>query len=198
MSIFSFEYLPTINTARLTLREMKLNDSTDMYEYARLSEVTRFLLWREHPDEAYTKACLKRIRRHYRSFSYYDWAIVYNGTGPDDALSTYRGRMIGTCGFASIDDENRVGELGYVLNPALRGNGMIVEAAKAVMSYGFNELGLNRIEAKYIIGNTASRRVMEKLGMKYEGTLRSAMLIKGMYRDIGVCSILKDDFKLSD
>lgn len=196
MSIFTFEYLPTMKTTRLTLREMKMRDSADMYEYSRLGEVTQFLLWREHPNEAYTKACLKRIRRHYRDFSYYDWAIIYNGTGHDDALDSYRGRMIGTCGFASIDEENRVGELGYVLNPGLRGNNIIVEAAMAVMSYGFNELGLNRIEAKYIIGNAASRRVMDKLGMKYEGTMRSSMLIKGLYRDIGLCAILKSEFKI--
>ena len=184
-----------MNTSRLTLREMKITDCDDMYEYSRLGEVTKFLLWREHPDVAYTRRLLKHIRRSYREFSNYDWAIIYNGTGADDPLGKYRGRMIGTCGFASIDDENRVGELGYVLNPALRGNGIAAEAARAVMNYGFCELGLNRIEAKYIIGNDASLRVMEKLGMKYEGTMRSSMLIKGVFRDIGVCAILKDEFK---
>lgn len=194
MGIFSIEYLPTMTTSRLTLREMKLTDSSDMYEYAKRSEVTRFLLWREHPNEAYTKNILKRIRMHYRSNSYYDWAIIYNGSENDDVtLADYRGHMIGTCGFASVDTENNVGELGYVLHPIFWGNSIIVEAAKRVIDYGFNELGLNRIEARYIIGNTASRRVMEKLGMKFEGTLRSSMLIKGMYRDIGICSILKTD-----
>ena len=195
MGIFSFQYLPTINTSRLTLREMKISDYADMYEYSKLSEVTRYLLWREHPDEAYTKAYLKRVRKHYRDFSYYDWAIIYNGTGYHDPLVKYSGRLVGTCGFSSIDEENHVGELGYVLNPALHGNEVALEAARAVMDFGFNELGLNRIEAKYIIGNTASRRVMDKLGMKYEGTMRSAMLIKGIYRDIGICAILKNEFK---
>jgi ribosomal-protein-alanine N-acetyltransferase len=103
--------------------------------------------------------------------------------------------MVGTCGFAAIDNENNVGELGYVLNPKLWGLGIAVEAGQAIIGFGFNELGLNRIEAKYIVGNTASRRVMEKLGMKYEGTMRSSMLIKGIYRDIGICSILKSEVR---
>ena len=192
MNFFSFEYLPTINTKRLTLREMKTSDCHDMYEYSSQGEVTRFLLWREHLNEAYTKSFLKRVRKHYRNYSYYDWAIIYNGSeDDDDVLKAYRGRMVGTCGFASIDNENNVGELGYVLNPKLWGHGIAVEAGQAIIRFGFDELGLNRIEAKYIIGNTASRRVMEKLGMTYEGTLRSSMLIKGTYRDIGICSILR-------
>lgn len=196
MGFFSFEYLPTINTKRLTLREMKTSDSRDMYEYSRQGEVTRYLLWREHPDEAYTRSFLKRVRKHYRSYSYYDWAIIYNGSeDDDDELRSYRGRMVGTCGFAAIDNENNVGELGYVLNPKLWGLGIAVEAGQAIIGFGFNELGLNRIEAKYIVGNTASRRVMEKLGMKYEGTMRSSMLIKGIYRDIGICSILKSEVR---
>ena len=194
MKLFSFEYLPILETPRLTLREIKPKDSVDMFEYAQLNEVTRYLLWREHSDEDQTRRCIKRMRQWYRNSEYYDWAIIYKGSEDDDEIMrSYRGRMIGTCGFASVDNENKVGEIGYVLNPKLRGKEIIVEAARAVMDFGFDELCLNRIEAKYIIGNSASRRVMEKLGMQYEGTMRSYMLIKGMYRDIGMCAILRSD-----
>ncbi|MBR3862967.1 MAG: GNAT family N-acetyltransferase, partial [Clostridia bacterium] len=54
-------------------------------------------------------------------------------------------------------------------------------------------LGLHRIEARYMIGNDASRRVMDKVGMQFEGVQREAMLVKGAYRDIGVCAILSNE-----
>jgi ribosomal-protein-alanine N-acetyltransferase len=103
--------------------------------------------------------------------------------------------MIGTCGFTNIYPQHDSAEIGYVINPAYRGKGIAVEAAMRVIDFGFSELGLNRIEAKYIVGNDASRRVMEKLGMSFEGVMRSSMLVKDRYRDIGVFSILKNEFK---
>ena len=65
------------------------------------------------------------------------------------------------------------------------------------MRFGFLKLGLHRIEAKYIDGNEASRRVMEKVGMTFEGLRRDEMYIKGGYRNIGVCSILRDEAQKS-
>ena len=65
----------------------------------------------------------------------------------------------------------------------------------AVLQFGFAELMLNRIEAKYIFGNDRSRRVMEKCGMRFEGVLRSYMKIRNRYCDIGFCSILHSRFE---
>ncbi len=189
------EYLPIIKTERLTLRAMRIEDSNDMFEYSRLPDVTRFLLWTEHPNEAYTRKYLSRVRNQYKKDEYYDWAIIYTGSEEDsERLKKYRGKMVGTCGFASFSPEISAGEIGYVLNPALWGNGIIPEAAHEIMKFGFSTLGLNRIEAKYIVGNDRSRRVMEKIGMQYEGTHREYMSIKGMLRDIGICAILRKDF----
>ena len=103
--------------------------------------------------------------------------------------------MIGTCGFSRFDYPNNTAELGYVLNPLYHGRGIASEASARIIKYGFENLDLNRIESRYIIGNDASRRVMEKNGMVFEGIKREGMLIKGKYRDIGVCAILKSDFE---
>ena len=102
--------------------------------------------------------------------------------------------MIGTCGFTLFDFTNNSAELGYVLNPAFRGQGIVPEALKAVMSFGFDKLALNREEVHFIEGNKASRRVAEKCGMTFEGVMRGSMLIKGEYKNIGVCSILRGEF----
>ena len=103
--------------------------------------------------------------------------------------------MIGTCGFTRIDFPHNCGELGYVLNPDYHKKGYATEAAKRVLCFGFEVLELHRIEAKFMQGNDASLHVMEKLGMQFEGYRRDAMLVKGRYRTIGVCAILKNEFQ---
>jgi ribosomal-protein-alanine N-acetyltransferase len=101
--------------------------------------------------------------------------------------------MIGTCGFTSIDAANNSGEVGYVLNPDFHGRGYATEAVKRVIAFGFKNLELHRIEAKFMQGNDASLRVMEKVGMTFEGYHRDAMLVKGKYRTIGISAIISDE-----
>ena len=60
---------------------------------------------------------------------------------------------------------------------------------------GFEELKLHRIEARFIQGNERSRRVMEKVGMRFEGIMREGMRIKGNYLNIGICSILQSEWR---
>jgi ribosomal-protein-alanine N-acetyltransferase len=103
--------------------------------------------------------------------------------------------MIGTCGFAKIDSENNLAELGYVLNPRYLHQGYATEAARSVIKFGFEELLLNRIEARFMEENIESLRVMERLGMTFEGFRRKAVLIKGKYETVGICSILKSEYE---
>lgn len=180
-----FRPFPIIETPRLILRRMEKQDCVDMYEYACREETTRYLLWNPHPSIAYTKSYLTMVQRMYRSGGYYDWAVVERENG----------RMIGTCGFAKLDERHSVGEIGYVLNQAFRHKGYAAEAASAVIEFGFCRLGLNRIEGRYMAENEASRRVMEHCGMTYEGTLRQLMLVRGSYRDIGLCALLRQDYE---
>lgn len=181
----TFSRLPEMETARLRLRKMKPADSEDMFAYAKRDEVTRYLTWRSHPSERYTHGYLEYIQKHYAIGNFYDWAIIEKASG----------RMIGTCGFTRLDAQNDTGEIGYVLNPDFWGKGLAAEAAERIVEFGFEKLLLNRIEARFISENAASRRVMEKIGMKFEGTYRGAMMIKGKYRDISVCSIMRDDYE---
>lgn len=180
-----FSHIPTLETERLLLRPLRATDSADMYEYARDAEVTRYLLWNPHADVGYTRRYLEYLSGRYRLGVCYEWAIVHRESG----------RMIGTCGFVSIDTVHNRAELGYVLNPKYRGTGLAPEAARRVIAFGFDVLHLNRIESRYMVENTSSRRVMEKIGMRFEGVYRGAMLVKGDYRDIGMCAILQKDYE---
>ena len=105
--------------------------------------------------------------------------------------------MIGTCGFTRIDEENSILEIGYVINPRFWGMGIATEAAERIIKFAFEELNINRIEAKFMFGNEASLAVMKNNGMKFEGYQREAMFIKGKYKTIGVASILKREYTLN-
>ena len=179
-----FSNLPSLETERLLLRPMCMSDDEDMYRYAHRQDVTEYLRWSPHPSISYTRDYLSYIEERYALGEFYDWAVVEKESG----------RMIGTCGFASLDSENDRGELGYVLNPDYHGKGYGTEAARRVLQFGFDVLHLHRIEAKFMQENRASLHVMEKLGMTLEGYRRDGMLIKERYRTIGVCAILASDF----
>ena len=179
-----FSHLPELLTERLTLRKMLVSDTQDMFEYASRSDVTRYLTWLPHSDRAYTREYLQYLGNRYAAGMFYDWAIVYE---PD-------GKMVGTCGFTSFNCASDSAEVGYVLNPDYWGRGIAGEALERVLQFGFEELKLHRIEARFMKENERSRRVMERAGMTFEGYLRDAMLVKGSYVTVGICSILRSEW----
>lgn len=180
-----FSHIPTLETDRLILRGMRVSDAPDMFEYARRPSVTEYLTWNPHTTIDETREYLTYVGQRYRTGDFYDWSMVDKETG----------RMIGTCGFTSFNCPADSAEIGYVLNPAYQGRGLATEAVRRVLQFGFEELNLHRIEAHFIQGNHASRRLMERVGMTFEGFARESMKIKGKYRTIGTCAILRGEFE---
>lgn len=180
----TFSAPPQLRSTRLLLREMTPSDAADMFDYARSPLVTRYLSWFPHHDISGTKAFLATVKKQYRRGQLFDWAIVELASG----------KMIGTCGFVSFNLKQNSAEIGYALHPAYWGNGIMPEAVNTVLRFGFSQLGLHRIEAKYMVENAQSRRVMEKVGMQFEGIARGSLLRDGQYCDMGICSILRNDF----
>lgn len=179
-----FSNIPTLETDRFLLRKLIMDDTDDMFEYSKNGEVTKYLTWSPHPNKAYTFDYLSYLQNRYRTGDFYDWAVVCKDSG----------KMIGTCGFTRFHFAHNGAEIGYVINPDYSGQGVATEVSARVLRYGFENLLLERIECRYMIENAASRRVMEKNGMIFEGVCRKGMLIKGVYRDIGICAILREDF----
>ena len=155
-----------------------------MYEYARDPEVTKYLTWSYYEDERDALKFLAYALPRYKSGDYYDWAVVEKSTG----------KMIGTCGFTSFNLAANSAEVGYVLNRSRWGEELAPEALRAVLRFGFGYLGLHRIEAHYMVGNEKSLRVMQKVGMKFEGIHRDFIFVKGDYASVGVAAILRDEF----
>lgn len=180
-----FRNPPVLFTERLYLRKMERFDSEDMFEYASLPQTTEYLLWEPHPDINYTRKYLTLVQNKYKCCEFFDWAICLKDTK----------KMIGTCGFTRIDERNLTGEIGYVINPRHSGNGYATEAARRVLKFGFEELELRRLEARFMTQNAASEKVMQKLGMKKDGILRDAILKNGNEISVGIYSVLSNEFK---
>ena len=176
-----FKRIPALETERLVLRKIKVSDYSDMYEYSCNERVTKYLLWRAHPDAKYTRDYLSYVQSQYRAGEFYDWALIHKDTN----------KMIGTCGFAKLDIDNNSAEIGYVINPDFWGKGYATEAVKRVIDFGFSELNLHRIEARYIVGNDISRRVMEKCGMIFTHSDKT----KRKFNSTEMCDILCYEIK---
>ena len=175
--------LPTLETDRLILRKMTPKDAGAVFAYASDPEVTRYVIWETHRSTEDSRAFLKFVGAKYESGGEPEWGIVYKGDH----------RLVGTCGIVSWEPHHARAELGYALSRGYWGRGLMVEAVRAMISFGFNRMKLNRIEARCIAENASSARVMEKAGMLYEGTLRQRELIKGGHRDIKVYSVLRGE-----
>lgn len=103
------------------------------------------------------------------------------------------GRVIGFVGL--IYQDHAQGEMGWVLGVEYRGQGYATEAARALMDYGFNSLGLQRIHADTGTDNPASWRVMERLGMRREGLLRGAVYEEGKWVDRYIYGLLAEEWR---
>ncbi len=175
--------LPTLETPRLTLRKMTMADAQDVYAYSRDPEVSRHVLWEAHRSIHESRAYLRYVLRQYRAGEPSSWGIEH----------TEDGRMIGTIGFMWWNREYRSAEVGYSLSRAYWNHGLMSEALREIVRFGFDEMHLNRIEAQHEVDNPASGRVMEKVGMRKEGVLRSRLYNKGKYVDVALYAILRGD-----
>jgi [ribosomal protein S5]-alanine N-acetyltransferase len=181
-----FACLPELETERLLLRKMRLDDAEAMFAYASDPEVTRYVLWEPHRSIEDSERFLRLAAEGYEKGDFGSWGVVLK----DD------GAFVGTCGVdVSYAPTHARAELGYVLSREHWGRGLMPEAVRAVIRFGFGRMGLNRMEARCIAENAASARVMEKAGMTYEGTLREREFIKGAYRDMKLYSILRREYR---
>src|SRR5262249_48151677 len=103
------------------------------------------------------------------------------------------GLMCGGIGLHP-DDEHHRAELGYWIGVPFWGHGYATEAARAVVGYGFENFDLNRIYAAHFVGNDASGKVLRKVGMRYEGRMRQAIVKWGKFIDLERYAILRSDY----
>lgn len=174
-----------IETPRLVLRPFRSEDAPAMFaNWASDREVARFLTWNAHRSLADSENVLNMWVAAYNDIKTYRWAIV-----PKE-----NGEPIGAIDIVHIYDNTDAAEIGYCIGKNWWNNGIVTEAFSAVIPYLF-EVGFNRLEAVHAVKNPASGRVMEKCGLKYEGTLRRFFRsTAGELLDISYYSILREEF----
>ena len=175
--------LPILESERLLLRELSISDAESMYYYAKEDTVTEYVLFETHKSINDSLTFINQAIEKYANADYYVWAIELKKNK----------HFIGSCGIHDIDRMNRSAELGYIISHDYWNQGIATEAGNLLMDFGFNNLKLHRIYARYFEGNEASRRVMEKLGMRYEGIMRDAVFKRNRYYNIHTFAKLEND-----
>jgi ribosomal-protein-alanine N-acetyltransferase len=176
--------IPIIETERLLLRKITLNDVDDIFDYASIPELTTFVLWYPHKTKSETFDFIKFTDEQFRNRLSIVWGILIKNEN----------KLIGSIDLRGWNTDNKCGDVGYAISKDYWNKGFVSEAMKAVIKFGFEQLQLNRIEAHCQKENIGSWRVMEKCGMKYEGTLREKVFIKKRYRSMKMYSILKKEW----
>lgn len=93
------------------------------------------------------------------------------------------------------NEPHRKAEIGYWIGRPYWGQGYATESARAILAFAFNDLGLNKVFAKFFMSNPASGKVMQKIAMTHEGTLRQEVCKWGEFLDVGVYSILRSEYQ---
>jgi ribosomal-protein-serine acetyltransferase len=146
------------------------------------SELRKWLAWAQEPSEQATLAHIERARAAEAEHRCLFRAIVVGG------------RIVGDVGLASIDWENRCASIGYWIDHGHQGRGVVTAGVAVLARHAFDDLKLQRTEIRTDVLNTRSRAVAERLGFRYEGTLRQAYKIAdGRYSDDAVYAMLASD-----
>lgn len=169
-------------TERLLMRAPEMTDAPAIQSLASAYEIARSTLHIPHPyPQDGAVEWLKRLRE-----ADSDGAYVFALIRQSDSA------YIGTMGL-HVREQHQHAEVGYWMGVPYWNQGYATEALTRLIEFGFSMMGLHRIYAQYFLDNPASRRVMEKSGMVYEGCMREHIQKWGQFKDLGICGILRSD-----
>jgi ribosomal-protein-alanine N-acetyltransferase len=179
-----FSVFPIIESGRLILRQVTLEDAPDFFACQSDPDVFRYAGRSEETSLESARHMLNILFKRHQEQTMLSWAIVLK-----ENL-----RFIGRFQMEEWSDENHRAAVGYLLGKQYWGKGYATEALRAVITYLFEQTTVNRIDTFAWSENIASTRVMEKAGMRFEGLARQKRFAKGAFRDLKSYSILREDF----
>jgi len=180
--------LPTLETERLILRPFVITDADTVQTLAGHPAVAATTLNIPHPypDGAAEMWILGHADR------------AAEGSGYTLALTRKEdGVVVGAMSLMGVSTTARRAELGYWIGVPYWGQGYATEAGRAFVAWAFDALELNKVYARHMTNNPASGKVMAKIGMQYEGTMRQHDCKGGQFVDIAFRSILRSEFRPS-
>lgn len=175
--------LPVIETQRLRIRPIRMSDAAAFYRFGKKPEVAATTTWQVHTSIEKTKEIINKYLGVYEDKGLAPFAIALKETDV----------MIGTASYHEHIPSWKCITVGWSIDSAEWNKGYATEVARALIEFAFLHLDITRIIAYVRNDNGASRRVMEKAGMSYEGILRDAWVIKGELLTMYTYAILKKD-----
>ena len=159
---FDFTNFPVIQTERLTLRELNLNDTKAIFRLRTKKEVVEFIDRKTLNNFSETRAFIERISKLTSNNKGVFWVIE----------SKSNSQVIGTIGLRNFEDEEDYAEIGYELEPSYQQKGFMSEAFNVVVEYGFKQMELKTIEAFTHKNNRASIALLEKQKFVFEPEIK--------------------------
>lgn len=176
--------IPTIETARLTLRAFDLTDAPAVQRLAGAHEIADTTLLIPHPyPDGVAQQWIATHATEWTAHRALPLAVTLRPTG----------EFIGSIGLIFTPEHHRA-ELGYWIAVPFWGKGFATEAARALIDYGFRELGLHRVQAHHFARNLASGRVLLKAGLQREGLSAHAICKNGRFEDAVFYGVLRRDW----
>lgn len=177
------DVFPVLETERFILRELRIEDASDVFHYFSKDEVTQYYDLESFSKLEQAEQLINQWQVKFRQQEEVRWGITYRSED----------RIIGTCGFHHWNKEHYKAEIGYELAPQYWRQGIMTEVLGEILRYGFTTLGLNRIEAMIDPDNISSRKLLQKCGMAEEGRLRDYFFAKNQFLDTVLFAMLKRD-----
>lgn len=176
---------PTIDTARLQLRPYTPADAPRLRELAGAREIADTTISIPHPyPEGLAERWIAEQQREFEAGRAASFALQFR----------QEPGLIGGIALRDVDREHLQAELGFWMSVAWWGRGYALEATRAIVDYGFGQLGLNRIHAHHMTRNPASGRVLAKAGFEREGLLRQRVRKWGVFEDVVLLALLRKDW----
>lgn len=169
VSISRGMYRPIIETPRLLLREVSMDDREVLHSYFSSITTSQSATWAPHTSKKQTRDKIVEMLKAYKNNEIAHWAVTRKDTG----------QVIGLGGFTVHTPAHNRARIGWWFDHRHWGKGYATEVAHGLIEYGMNVMGLNRIDADVRVDNIASARVLEKAGMNYAYTSRNYRILKG-------------------
>lgn len=170
-----------LQTPRLFLRPIQRHDAADVFVGRGDEAAMRYWDWPAQKSVDEVRGIIANHVAEIESGRVSWWVVSL----------TPRGAAIGECDISDIDLHHKRGEVGFLFRREAWGKGYAGEAMARVVRHGFEDLGLERLSARFHAGNEASRRLLERLGFAYEGTLRGHVVRDGARRDCVLYGLAK-------
>ena len=189
---------PTLTTERLLLRPFCLADAPGVQRLAGDYEIAATTLGIPHPyEDGVAEAWIGTHREGYERGELASFAVVLarnvRGESAAAEMAAAERALLGSISL-HIRQQHARAEVGWWIGVPYWNQGYCTEAARALLHYGFETLGLNRIQGRHLARNPASGRVMIKIGMRYEGTMRQAVCKWGVFEDVKLYAILTNEY----